>query len=280
MRTADAADAISSASPGDAVNIDAATRVTLGVLNADDVAALHLQFREGIAILGAERAWFTSVYCRDDGFETLCMQSACDANWPRRYLDEQLYKSDPWLSYARWHVEPLLASRLKGLTEKQLATRQLAAVAGFVSCALMPAHADLGPAHFGLLVLGHSQRGFFEDSDFALLRIRGRSLAMELHGWWVAHRRREKLTTFRMTNDDLVLLALHVQGCNSDEIATALSATRQSINSRFQRLNRRLRVPNRRAAARLAMECGLLQGEHSATNVGAHFNGRVLPMIR
>lgn len=267
----DKANATFNESPEHAVHVDAATRSTLEILSSDDVAALHHRFRNGIAILGAERAWFTSVFCCNNGFETLCMQSACDANWPRRYLDEQLYRSDPWVSYARWHVEPSLASRLTGLTENQVRTRQLAAAAGFVSCALMPAHIDLGAAHFGLLVLGHSRAGFFEDSDFALLRIRGRSLAIELHGWWVAHRRREKLAAIRLTDDDLVLLELHVNGRNSDEIADTLRVTRQSINSRFQRLNRRLHVPNRRAAAQLAIECGLIQGVHNVTNVGAPF---------
>lgn len=241
--------------------IDAATRTTVGVLTSTDVGSMHRHFREGVAALGAERAWFASVDCHGDGFDALCMQSACNPSWTRRYLDEQLYRSDPWLLYARKHAEPLPASRLNALTEEQEATRKLAAEAGFVSCALMPAHAGNRPASFGLLVLGHSRPDYFEEGSFALLRVCGRSLAIELHGWWLEHRRREQLAAVRLTDDDLVLLELHVKGRNSDEIANVLHVTRQSINSRFQRLNKRLRVPNRRAAAQVALECGLIDSE-------------------
>jgi DNA-binding CsgD family transcriptional regulator len=241
-------------------DVDAATRLTMNVLASGDVATMHQHFRDGIALLGAERAWFASVDCNGEGFEALCMQSACDPAWTRRYLDESLYRSDAWLSYARRHVEPLAASRLTGLTDEQRSTQELAAAAGFVSCALLPAHAGIDPARFGLLVLGHSRPGYFEAGDFALLRIRGRALALELHGWWIEHRRREKLAAVRLTDDDLVLLELHAKGRNSDEIAAALHVTRQSINSRFQRLNKRLHVPNRRAAAQVALECGLIDG--------------------
>jgi len=241
--------------------VDAATRLTVGVLASPDVATMHRHFREGIATLGAERAWFVSVDCQGDDFDALCMQSACDPAWTRRYLDEQLYRTDPWLFYARRHAEPVLASGLNGLTVQQQATLQLAADAGFVSCALMPAHAGTRAGQFGLLALGHSTAGYFEDGGFALLRICGRTLALELHGWWIEHRRREKLADVRLTDDDLVLLELHVKGRSSEEIADALHVTRQSINSRFQRLNKRLHVPNRRAAAQVALDCGLIESE-------------------
>lgn len=238
--------------------VDAATRLTVGVLASPDVATMHRHFRQGIAALGAQRAWFVSVDCRGDDFDALCMQSACDPAWTRRYLDEQLYRADPWLLYARRHADPVPASSLSGLTLEEEATRERAADAGFVSCALMPAHAGMHPGRFGLLALGHSTPGYFEDGGFALLRICGRALALELHGWWIEHRRREKLADVRLSDDDLVLLELHAKGRSSEEIADALHVTRQSINSRFQRLNRRLHVPNRRAAAQVALDCGLI----------------------
>lgn len=261
MNPADNSDRAVKGSMQHAVDVDAATRSTIGVVGASDIATMHQHFRYGVELLGGERAWFVSVDCNGGDFGALCMQSACDPAWTRRYLDESLYRSDPWLSYARRHVEPLVASRLNGLTDRQRGTVELAAAAGFVSCALVPAHADIDPARFGLLVLGHKQPDYFEGGNFSLLRIRGRTLALELHAWWVEHRRREKVAAIRLTHDDLVLLELHAKGRNSDEIAAALHVTRQSINSRFQRLNKRLHVPNRRAAAQVALECGLIKGQ-------------------
>lgn len=241
--------------------VGAATELTIGVLSSTDVATMHRCFHKGVTTLGAERAWFASVDCNAEGFDALCLQSACDPSWTRRYLDEQLYRSDPWLQYARRHAEPVLASRLAALAAEHEATRRLAVEAGFVSCALIPAHASARPDRFGLLALGHRTPGYFEGEGFALLRICARALALELHGWWMDHRRRERLAQVRLTDEDLVLLELHAKGRNSDQIADALHVTRQSINSRFQRLNKRLHVPNRRAAAQVALECGLIDSE-------------------
>ena len=45
---------------------------------------------------------------------------------------------------------------------------------------------------------------------------------------------------------------------NNSQIARELQVSRESINSRFQRIIAKLGVRNRRAAARVAIECGLI----------------------
>jgi DNA-binding NarL/FixJ family response regulator len=62
----------------------------------------------------------------------------------------------------------------------------------------------------------------------------------------------------RLTSDDIVLLTHERRGHSSKAIAAALSTSEQAVNSRFQRMNARLGVPNRRAAAQLAAEFGLI----------------------
>lgn len=236
------------------------TELTLRVHDAQDVASVHRCFTDGVRALGAERAWFASVEIEGDSVLALALQSACDASWTRRYLDDELYRYDPWLAYAQRHAEPVPVSQLLEPTGRAAVTRRLALEAGLVSCALIPAHGDALPGRFGLLVLGHSSPDYFDDDGFALLRICSRTFALELHGWWLAQRRRERRAEIHLNDDDRMLLEMHAQGRNSDQIAAVLQVTRQSINSRFQRLNRKLKAPNRRAALQVAVDCGLIRG--------------------
>lgn len=237
---------------------DTAARLTIKVLNSTDVAAMHRVFSDGVGDLGAERAWFASIDCKGDRFEALCMQPACDPAWCRRYLDTELFRSDPWLRYARKHSDPVLASKIAARSPGEETTVQVAREAGFRSCALIPAHADNDSDRFGLLVLGHSEPGFFEAGGFDWLRICAWPLALEMHDWWMGQRLRARMEGVRLSESDLDLLRLHVAGRSSEEIANELQVTRQSINSRFQRLNKRMRVGTRRAAAQVAIDGGLI----------------------
>ncbi len=74
----------------------------------------------------------------------------------------------------------------------------------------------------------------------------------------VARIRRELIARAHITLSDLALLRHQCQGHSSKRIAAELHVSRSSINSRFQRMNTKLGVPNRKMAARLAAECGLI----------------------
>ena len=69
--------------------------------------------------------------------------------------------------------------------------------------------------------------------------------------------RRELIVKAHITPSDLVLLRHQRQGHSSKRIAAELHGRKSSINSRFQRMNIKL-VANRRMAARLASEVGLI----------------------
>ena len=82
---------------------------------------------------------------------------------------------------------------------------------------------------------------------------------MELHEWWLARIRRELIVKARVTPADLMLLRYEHEGQSSKRIAAALDVSTSSVNSRFQRMIAKLGVPNRKMAARLAAECGLIR---------------------
>jgi DNA-binding NarL/FixJ family response regulator len=109
-----------------------------------------------------------------------------------------------------------------------------------------------------VLCLGSPALGHFESGGFGRFKIGARAMALELHDWWLARIRRDLIVKARITPSDLELLRHQRQGHSSKRIAAELHVSKSSINSRFQRMNTKLGVANRRMAARLASECGLM----------------------
>ena len=233
---------------------DVAERIT----RASGQASVQSLLSEGMAALGAENAVFVS-FMRENLHVSSCrFMLACDPAWCRQYLDAGLIASDPWLAYASNHSEPLVASSLKVTEPERLRAIELATKNGFASAVLVPVHSGSSHTRVSLLCLGSRQVGQFEGIAFGRLKLGARVLACELHEWWLARLRNELMARARMTEGDLELLRHQCLGHSSKRIAAELRVSRSSINSRFQRMNSRLGVANRRMAARLAAECGLI----------------------
>jgi DNA-binding CsgD family transcriptional regulator len=223
----------------------------------DQATVLEL-LRTCARALGAENATFVS-FVRDDTDVASCrFMLACAPGWCQRYLDANCIAHDPWLAYAAHHGEPIVASALRVGDVQARRVIDLAAQHGFASAVLVPVHSGAGHSRISLLCLGSPQTGYFEDEGFGRFRLGARLLAAELHDWWMVRIRRELIVKARITPSDLELLRHEHLGHSSKRIAASLQVSTSSINSRFQRMNAKLGVPNRRIAARLAAECGLL----------------------
>ena len=236
------------------------TGVAERIVEAKDQATVHALLTEAVHALGAENAVFVS-FIRDNADLSACrFMLVCEPDWCRRYLDAGCFANDPWLTYAAHHSEPASASSLPVLDAEGQRVIALAQQNGFASAALVPAHSGAGHSRISLLCLGSTSPGFFEGEGFGRFRLGARLIAAELHDWWLARIRRELIVKARITQADLELLRHEHQGHSSKRIAAELHVSKSSINSRFQRMNMKLGVPNRRLAARLAVECGLLNG--------------------
>jgi DNA-binding CsgD family transcriptional regulator len=230
------------------------------IAEARDQATVHALLTEGVQALGAENAVYVS-FIRDNADLSACrFMLVCEPDWCQRYLEAGCFAHDPWLAYAAHHSEPIPASALPVLDAEGRRVIALAMENGFASAALVPAHSGAGHSRISLLCLGSTQPGFFEGEGFGRFRLGARLIAAELHDWWLARIRRELIVKARITPADLELLRHEQQGHSSKRIAAELHVSKSSINSRFQRMNMKLGVPNRRLAARLAVECGLLVG--------------------
>lgn len=228
------------------------------IASASGQATVHSLLAEGMAALGADNAVFVSFMRENLRVSSCRFMLACDPAWCRQYLDAGLITSDPWLAYASHHSEPLVASNLKVAEPERLRAIELATRNGFASAVLVPVHSGSSHSRVSLLCLGSWQAGQYESIPFGRFKLGARVLAFELHEWWLARLRTELMARARITEGDLELLRHQSLGHSSKRIAAELRVSRSSINSRFQRMNNRLGVANRRMAARLAAECGLI----------------------
>lgn len=215
---------------------------------------------QAVRHFGADAAAFASFIRDDDSYESYRFLLACDPRWCDEYLEEAWFASDPWLKHAMDYGTPVRGSEVIVTTEGQRRVVALAARYGFTSAAIIPAPSSGGMSRLGVLCIGSDAPGYFDGTAFAPLRVMARSLAMELHEWWLNRIKRQLIDDSGLSADDLHLLAYEWHGLSSKEIARQLNTSPQSINSRFQRMLTKLGMPNRRAAARLAAEYGLISG--------------------
>lgn len=208
--------------------------------------------------LGADVSAFVTFIREDVSFASFRFLLACDPQWCIDYEANGWYADDPWLAYAKVHCEPVLASRLTLDSDKERELVHLAGHYGFESTLIVPAPSSGGLSRLGMLWLGSFTLGFFEDAGLAALKIAARPLSTELHEWSTAQLRRELIESARISDEEVMLLEQHRRGFTTKRIARTTGLTHASINSRFQRLIAKLDVPNRREAARLAAEYGLI----------------------
>lgn len=208
--------------------------------------------------MGVGAAAFVSFVRDDDSHESYRFLLACELAWCAEYEARAWYADDPWLDYARSSTVPV---RARDIAARGALQRDIVALArryGFTDALIVPAPSSANITRTGVLCLGSSQADFFEGEGFMSLRLQARALAMELHEWWIAHVGRELMQQARLSDSDLALLRLERQGQCTKLIADALDTTVHAVNSRFQRMTERLGVPNRKAAANLAAEYGLI----------------------
>ena len=224
---------------------------------ATQAAALDLLF-EATRLMGADASVFASFVRDDETHESYRFLLACDPRWCLEYEKIASFADDPWLVYACNHSKPIRGHEVQTYNARQKEAIKIAEDFGFRSSLIMPAPSSGGVSRLGVLCVGSNQAGFFEGAAYFSLKVVARSLAMELHEWWVRVVRTELINQADITNEDLELLRLERQGQGTKEIARSLSVSTRGVDSRFYRINAKLGMPSRKASARIAAEYGLI----------------------
>ena len=227
------------------------------ITHASDRGELQALLHLATLSLGAERSFFATM-SGEERDATYAFVLDCNPGWWHLYRAACPLQKNPWLAYASRHSMPARATQLGSLARETQYSINIAAAGGFASAALVPVHSGRSENRVSLLCLGHSMAGYYEDPAFAKLQVGARSLAMELHDWWSLQDRQQTTQKTRLSDADVRLLERHFAGLSSKRIALELGVSRESVNSRFQRIVAKLGVRNRRAAACVAIECGLI----------------------
>lgn len=210
-------------------------------------------------IFGAEMAVFVSFIRDDESRESFRFLVAGNPAWCIAYQQNGWYANDAWLLYAATNSEPVSDAAIPLRTKWQREARVIATQHGAVSAYVVPAPASGGLSRLGLLILGSAQPHYFDSPAAATIKVFARSLAMEIHEWWVRQIRKDIISSNRITDDDLQLLVMEKRGLRTKQIADELNISPASVDSRFQRLNAKFNRPNRKATANLAVEYGLIE---------------------
>ena len=217
---------------------------------------------EAARALDCEVAYFM-ITSTEAGWRAQRVILACDPVWALEYEQRECFRSDPWLRYACTESAPISAADVRCISAAEIATVQLAAKFGFRRTALIPAPAPEGQSRVGLLALGTT-----EDVGPLLATTRRRAMAREfamgLHESWVRDPPRPAAADIHLSSLEARLLELELEGLVTKAIARQVGITCDSIDSRFQRLNRRIGVDSRHEAALLCLELGLIKVPHSS----------------
>lgn len=221
-------------------------------------AELLRLLHEATTHLGADSSFFMSFVREGTSFESYRFLLACDPLWCLEYERAACYVDDPWRAYAAGHSEPTRGSEIACASDRQQAVVRLAERFGFRSTAIIPAPTGGGLSRIGMLVLGSAAAGFFEAEGYLAFKVLARSLAMELHESCTALIRDDLIHESGLSPLELSLLAYERDGIETKTIAKLLRRSEEAIDCRFRRVNAKLNAPNRKLAARLAAEYGLI----------------------
>ena len=230
----------------------------------DEIGAAHATSRavellqQATRRMGAEVSIFVSFIPEDRSTTSYRLLVACDPQLVVEYDAQALYDDDPWLGYARHHALAIRGSELQTTSEAQRALVRLAERFGFRSSVVVPAPARTGLTRAGVLCFGSSVANYFEGEGYGAFKLLAHSVAIEFHEWWLARLRDELIAHAHLDAEDRCVLALQAEGRTSKQIARQLSVSKACVDSHLRRIRTRLDAPTREAAARLALEYGLI----------------------
>ena len=182
----------------------------------------------------------------------------CEPEWCYLYNQHKWYAIDPFIDYAVQNTSPVLASDVVLTSAGQERMLAAAALHGFRSGIVVPAHSG-SAIRIGMLYLGTSEGPERARRSFGRHRNLMRAFALELLEWWDARLRDSGLQELDLDELDVDLLMKAQEQATAQEAARELGVTLSRVNSRYERINRKLDVSTKRHAAEKAVALGLIK---------------------
>lgn len=235
--------------------LDAIVRIHL----AKDPPDLLERLMLATAAIGATAGLYTAAIPEEGGELSTFSLFACEPGFALEHDTHGPLLSHPWFRYARTHTSPGTDHHIPVHPGADTQAIDVARRYGFKSCLVVPTPPRVDHERIEMLCLGSQREDAFEGDDARIVRTLARSLATELHDWLTGHLRQRLRQAARLHEWDVHLLALERQGLGTKEISLRTGMSIASVDSRFQRINTRMKCANRKASARRAAAYGLLE---------------------
>ena len=181
----------------------------------------------------------------------------CDPAWYQLYCTNQWHHIDPFIRYGREYMKPILISELSTLTDAQLKIIDHSGESGFKSGLILPAHADLN-RRIGILIAGNPFDNDVGDQKLEKYRAILRAISFELLDWWISRLQSKVGAEIKVTEQEKIILKLAYDDYTAAEIGQVLNLTVSQVNNRVRNINLQFGVDNKKSAAFLAMEYGII----------------------
>lgn len=222
----------------------------------DELIGTLFEINDALDIQGSV---FVSFARNDDSHESYRFVNASPAGWCQEYISNAWYTIDPCILYATTNSEPTLIKNIPVRTQGQRRMLEAAARWGFKSGIVVPSHSPSGRSRMGVLYLGSADPEALDEKALGQLRLVLRSISSELLDWWTRQVRSELLAGGGLSAEEIAILRLTREGLTSREIASSLgTTTKGAVDQRLYKLTTKFRSPNRKDAADLAYQLGLL----------------------
>ena len=182
----------------------------------------------------------------------------CEPEWCFLYNERKWYAIDPFIDYALRSAGPVFASEVPLHTAGQQRLMAEAAEHGFRSGIVVPAHSG-SAIRIGILYLGTSEGPERARDSLRKHRSLMRAFALELLEWWDSKLRADGLEILDLDALDLDLLRKAQEHATAEEAAGELGVTLSRVKARYERIERKLEVPNKRSAVEKAVALGLIR---------------------
>ena len=182
----------------------------------------------------------------------------CAPQWCYVYNENKWYAIDPFVEYALHNTSPVLSTDVPLSSSGQSRMLATAAEHGFRSGIIVPAH-SASAVWVGVLYLGTDEDEEHARESFTQHKNLMRAFALELLEWWDVKLRIDGVESLELDEIDMDLLYKAQEQATAEEAARELGLTVSRVNSRYERLNRKLEVTSKRHAVERAVELGLIK---------------------
>ena len=242
-----------------AQNIAASVAAIQQVHLASDAAELLALLHEAVTAIGASAGVYVAVIPESASDDSVFSLFACEPQFATEQAALGPIQQHPWVRFAQGHTLPATDQQLPVLDTADAAAIQLAAKYGFKSYLVVPTGNGINLRRVEMLCIGCDQPAAFEGAGARAIWVLARSLASELHDWLTLRLSQSLRQDARLQATDVQLLHMEWHGLSTKAISQRTGLSIASVDSRFQRLNRKLNCRSRAASAQRAAEYGLLE---------------------